>query len=623
MKTKMLKIWIGIIFTTTTFFFFSNALATNSEQDTTEAVILSNYLSSLEAIIEQRRNDSIMVAALKSKLDSLQPSDDQLKEELNSQLNELNRKKEEEQAQRRVQIERFRQTATGYPVIGGINDTIFLIFTRIGGSTAEERAASVSNRIALLIEDDFLEIDSLKVVESVDYFDIMYKNMIIMSVSEIDAIWHNTTKTDLAQEKTQRIKTAIIKAKDDRSILKITFRILMVLLVVAVVWLVIKLINKANDYFVKLINDRKEIVFRDLSYKDYTFISTEQELSLALFFIKIIKWFLIILLFYLAFPVVFSIFPFTRGWATILFELIWSPFIGVFKAIWDFLPNIFYILVIFFVMRYFIRFVKYIFQEIESEKLTLSGFHPDWAMPTFGLVRILLYAFMFVLIFPYLPGSDSNIFKGVSVFIGVLFSLGSSSAISNMIAGLVITYMRPFKIGDRIKIGDMTGDVIEKTVLVTRLRTTKNEEITIPNSSVLTGNTINYSTFSKTDGLIIHTSVTIGYDVPWKNMHQALIDAALKTRLVLNEPMPFVLQTSLDDFYISYQLNVYTREANRQAVIYSELHQNIQDVCNERGIEIMSPHYRAARDGNMTTIPNEYLPENFEPAAFNVKIKKD
>jgi len=360
-----------------------------------------------------------------------------------------------------------------------------------------------------------------------------------------------------------------------------------------------------------------------LSYKDYTFISTDQELSLALFLIKIIKWFLIIVLFYLAFPVVFSIFPFTRGWATILFELIWSPFIGVFKAIWDFLPNIFYILVIFFVMRYFIRFVKYIFQEIESEKLTLSGFHPDWAMPTFGLVRILLYAFMFVLIFPYLPGSDSNIFKGVSVFIGVLFSLGSSSAISNMIAGLVITYMRPFKIGDRIKIGEMTGDVIEKTVLVTRLRTAKNEEITIPNSSVLTGNTINYSAFSKTDGLIIHTSVTIGYDVPWKNMHQALIDAALRTNLVLHEPMPFVLQTSLDDFYISYQLNAYTREANRQAVIYSELHQNIQDVCNERGIEIMSPHYRAARDGNMTTIPNEYLPENFEPAAFNVKIKKD
>jgi len=623
MKTKMLKIWIGIIFTTATFFFFSNALATNSEQDTTEAVILSNYLSSLEAIIEQRRNDSIMVAALKSKLDSLQPSDDQLKEELNSQLNELNRKKEEEQAQRRVQIERFRQTATGYPVIGGINDTIFLIFTRIGGSTAEERAANVSKRIALLIEDDYLEIDSLKVVESVDYFDIMYKNMIIMSVSEIDAIWHNTTRGELAQEKTQHIKTAILKARDNKSILKIVLRILMVLLVVSIVWFVIKLINKANVFFIKLINDRKEIVFRNFSYKDYTFISTEQELSLALFFIKIIKWFLIILLFYLAFPVVFSIFPFTRGWATILFELIWSPFIGVFKAIWDFLPNIFYILVIFFVMRYFIRFVKYIFQEIESEKLTLSGFHPDWAMPTFGLVRILLYAFMFVLIFPYLPGSDSNIFKGVSVFIGVLFSLGSSSAISNMIAGLVITYMRPFKIGDRIKIGDMTGDVIEKTVLVTRLRTTKNEEITIPNSSVLTGNTINYSTFSKTDGLIIHTSVTIGYDVPWKNMHQALIDAALKTRLVLHEPIPFVLQTSLDDFYISYQLNVYTREANRQAVIYSELHQNIQDVCNERGIEIMSPHYRAARDGNMTTIPNEYLPENFEPAAFNVKIKKD
>ncbi len=145
---------------------------------------------------------------------------------------------------------------------------------------------------------------------------------------------------------------------------------------------------------------------------------------------------------------------------------------------------------------------------------------------------------MFILIFPYLPGSSSNIFKGVSVFLGVLFSLGSSSAIANMVAGLVITYMRPFKLGDRIKIGEITGDVIEKNMLVTRLRTIKNEEITIPNSSVLSGNTINYSSMSKSDGLIIHTTVTIGYDIPWKDMHQALIDAALRTDLYSERTTP-------------------------------------------------------------------------------------
>ena len=189
------------------------------------------------------------------------------------------------------------------------------------------------------------------------------------------------------------------------------------------------------------------------------------------------------------------------------------------------------------------------------------------------------------------------------VFVGVLFSLGSSSAISNMIAGLVITYMRPFKVGDRIRINENTGIVIEKTMLVTRLRTIKNEEITIPNSSVLSGNTTNFSAFSKTDGLIVHTTVTIGYDVQWNKMHEALIDAALRTMYVMQEPKPFVWQTSLDDFYVSYQINAYAHEAEKALLILSELHKNIQEICAERGIEIMSPHYRAERDGSESTIP--------------------
>jgi small-conductance mechanosensitive channel len=181
--------------------------------------------------------------------------------------------------------------------------------------------------------------------------------------------------------------------------------------------------------------------------------------------------------------------------------------------------------------------------------------------------------------------------------------------------------MRPFKVGDRIKIGDVTGDVIEKSLLVTRLRTPKNEEVTIPNSSVLSGNTVNYSTMARTVGLIIHTTVTIGYDVPWKKMHQALLNAADRTESLQKEPKPFVLQTSLDDFYVSYQINGYTRETNRFNRIYSSLHQNIQDCCNEMGIEIMSPHYRSARDGNATTIPADYLPKDYKAPGFNMYIE--
>jgi small-conductance mechanosensitive channel len=156
--------------------------------------------------------------------------------------------------------------------------------------------------------------------------------------------------------------------------------------------------------------------------------------------------------------------------------------------------------------------------------------------------------------------------------------------------------MRPYKIGDRIKIGEISGDVIEKTLLVTRLKTIKNEVITIPNSSILTGNTTNFTVLSKTDGLIIHTTLTIGYDVPWNDVHEALIDAALKTKMILKKPKPFVQQTCLDDFYVEYQLNAYINEASKQAAIYSQLHQHIQDVFNEKEIEILSPHYRTQRE---------------------------
>ena len=230
---------------------------------------------------------------------------------------------------------------------------------------------------------------------------------------------------------------------------------------------------------------------------------------------------------------------------------------------------------------------------------------------------------MVIVIFPYLPGSESPVFRGVSVFLGFLFTFGSAGSLSNIIAGLVLTYMRLFVIGDRVKIGDVVGDVIEKSLLVTRVRTIKNEIISIPNSTVMSSHTINYSSDAVDNGLIMHTTVTIGYDVTWKTIHQALLDAAGRTDMLLKEPKPFVLQTSLDDFYVSYQINAYTKEPNKQAVIYSQLHQNIQDCCNEASIEILSPHYRAQRDGNMTTIPSDYLPKDYKAPSFNVSQTKD
>ncbi len=320
---------------------------------------------------------------------------------------------------------------------------------------------------------------------------------------------------------------------------------------------------------------------------------------------------------------VFSVFPETRGVVTGILDSVvkslesgWSNFVS-------YLPSLLNLILIIVVTYYSLKIVAFIFGELEKGTIKVDGFHADWATPTYQLVRVLVIALSLVVAFPYLPGSSSPAFQGVSVFIGVLFSLGSSSVVANIVSGIVLTYTRAFRIGDRVKIGDTVGDVIEKSLLVTRIRTIKNIEITIPNGIVLGNHIINYSAVSQEHGLILNTTITLGYDVPWRLVHETLIKAAQVTNGILAEPRPFVLQTSLDDFYVSYELNAYTNLPNKMAGVYSELHQNIQDHCNEAGIEILSPHYSALRDGNQNTIPSDYLPKNYQAPAFQVKVNKE
>ena len=609
-----------ILFLIANFTIIAQTVKTNNVNDSLTNVIpdISELLRNVE---EQRITDSIQKEELKAQLNNLKSNEKSRIEELQTRLKEIEDKENRILEEKKQQIEFLKNSTKGYPVVGVMGDTLFHIYSHRGELSAKDRAEILTKKIHELYKDDYLNTDSFKVLETADNYTILYGKTIVLSLNETDALWHDKNLSELGNEYRIKIDDSIKKAKYEYSLSRILIRAGLVFIVILLTWLFIWLIRLGNRRLMNSINSNKEKWLKKLAYKDYTFLNEEQEYQIILFITKLFRWFVYIVLIYISLSAIFSIFPFTRGWADKLIQLILSPLKSIFISIWNYLPNLFSILAIIFVMKYFIKFVKYVFTEIDSEKLKLSGFHAYWAMPTFSIVKFLLYAFMFVLIFPFLPGSDSNIFKGVSVFIGVLFSLGSTSAIANLVAGLVITYMRPFKIGDRIKIGDITGDVIEKTLLVTRLRTPKNEEVTIPNSSVLSGNTVNYSTMARTVGLIIHTTVTIGYDVPWKKMHQALLNAVDRTELLQKEPKPFVLQTSLDDFYVSYQINGYTRETNRFNRIYSSLHQNIQDCCNEMGIEIMSPHYRAARDGNTTTIPADYLSKDYKAPGFNVNVE--
>ncbi|RXM46588.1 mechanosensitive ion channel family protein [Flavobacterium sp. YO12] len=508
-----------------------------------------------------------------------------------------------------------------YP-INPFKDTLFFVYNKVGSFSAENRAKAITEKIRKLYEDSLFDSDSLVISPSDISQDIVYKDdFIIMSILEVDAKAENQTQEFIAKRNLSLIKKAIVYQNENYSMLpkRLGYTALLILIIGSILYFVGKLFNRVKLYILK----NSDKYFKGFNYNNIKILSPQKQQALAMQLYSFVKGIILVLIVYLSLPLLFSIFPATEAYTTTLLRWILTPAKSAVMGFVDFLPSLVTIIVIVVIFRYTIKVIKFFFEEIKKENIKIDGFYNDWAMPTFNIVRFLLLAFMVVIIFPYLPGSESPIFKGVSVFVGVLFSLGSSNAIANMVAGLVITYMRPFKIGDFIKIGDVSGEVIEKTALVTRIRTPKFEDITIPNSTVLSSTSTNYSSNTKqvNNGLLIHTTVTIGYDVPWKDIHKALIDAALKTQMIEQTPPPFVLQTSLDDFYVSYQINVYTKQPTKQPLIYSSLHQNIQDSFNEAGIEIMSPHYSALRDGNMTTIPENYLKSDYKPSSFNIGNK--
>ena len=346
--------------------------------------------------------------------------------------------------------------------------------------------------------------------------------------------------------------------------------------------------------FSKRISTHASEHFKPLTIKKLRILTAKQISRVILFTIRILKYIITVFQLFITIPIVFSLFPQTEELAEQIFGYILTPLTNIAQGIVGYIPNLFTIIITLLVTKYTLRALKFFSRQIANEKLKIPGFHPDWAHPTFNILRFLIYAFTVAIIFPYLPGSNSLAFQGVSVFVGVIFSLGSSTAIGNLVAGLVITYMRPFKIGDRIQIQGNTGFVVEKNLMVLRIKTHKNEYITFPNLQVLSASIINYNTSSDEDeeGLILYAQITYNYATSWRIVHEILIEAALNTAHVQKNPKPFVIQTALDDFYVRYQINCYTKQIAKIPAIYTELFENIQDGFVTRGLDMTSPQYR-------------------------------
>ena len=348
---------------------------------------------------------------------------------------------------------------------------------------------------------------------------------------------------------------------------------------------------------------------RKLEAKSMRIVQAEQVWRVVSGLFKLVKLLLILAVIYGFMTMVLNLFPWTRYYSTTLLQLILDPLVAMGNGIISYLPSLFFLLMLYFVTRYLLKMMYSFFDAVNRQNLRFATFDAEWAWPTYRIIRVIVVIFAIVIAYPYIPGSDSAAFKGISLFLGVLLSLGSSSFISNIIAGYTMTYRRAFRVGDRVRIGNTVGTVSDVRLMVTNLLSLKHENIVIPNSTILNSEVINYSTLAKEEGLILHTSVGIGYEVPWRQVEAMLLEAAFRTDGIRKKPEPYILQTALTDFAVTYELNAYCKDEKRMAMLYSDLHRNIQDVFNEHDVQIMTPNYVADTPEPKVVPPEQWYAE--------------
>jgi small-conductance mechanosensitive channel len=473
-----------------------------------------------------------------------------------------------------------------------------VLFELRGASSlpATARAERVRQRIEDLAADPGVRPEDVQVVRSGDYLLLAAGDRVVVTLVDADAQANQVSLGVLADLYRDRIVRAIREWREQRDPGHLVRAALTVLAATAALAIVAFLVVWATRRLDASVERRFHRRIKALEVKSFQLVRLEQVRAALHNLLRGARLVALLALALLYLQFVLSLFPWTRGYADPVLHVVIDP---LQKMAWSLLrnvPNLVFLALLFVVVRFILRAMHVFFDTIGRGALTFAGFDREWALPTYKIARVAVVAFALVVAYPYIPGSESDAFKGVSLFLGVVFSLGSSSAISNLIAGYTMTYRRAFKLGDRIRIGETFGEVTETRLQVTHLRSPKNEEIIIPNSQLLNSEIVNYSSLAKQRGLILHTTVGIGYATPWRQVEAMLLAAAERTPGLLREPPPFVLQRKLGDFAVEYEINVHCDEPGGMLRLYTELHRNILDLFNEHGVQIMTPAYEGDPD---------------------------
>jgi small-conductance mechanosensitive channel len=475
------------------------------------------------------------------------------------------------------------------PVV--VDGTRLFDVSGVSAFPAEKRAQLVAGRIRDAAADRSITTNDTRVVRKGDIVGVYVRDTVVVGVTDTDAAREGISQDTLASVYVLNMTEAVARYRQARTVSAVVagiFRTLVATVIAALLVLLVQWIRRRlDDWYDRRYKERIE----HLQIKSFD-IGKAGGLWTALNTIRRVVRFLALLfiaVFYVSY--VLGQFIWTKPFAVQFVDLILDPLRAMAVGVVGSIPNMVFLFILVAIFRYVLKLTRLLFSGIRNGSVHWHGFDPDWAEPTYQIVRVLVVVFGVVVAYPYIPGSQSAAFKGISVFIGVMFSIGSSTAISNLLAGYSMVYRRAFKQGDRVRIGETFGEVVEMQLMVTRLRSLKNEEIVMPNSQILNSTVINYTSMAKQKGLILHTTVGIGYETPWRKVEAMLLLAADRTTGFLKEPKPFVMQQSLGDFAVTYEINVFTDHPENAPKLYTALHANILDVFNEYNVQIMTPAY--------------------------------
>lgn len=499
---------------------------------------------------------------------------------------------------------------------------LFVFYSSFDNRTPLERAERTSNILRHLSEDPDFDINSIQTLETAQGTDILSGTERIATVTGEDARIAQSSSSKLARDFAGKMRYALAQRIEKVNAGSIATGVGLSALCSVILIFMLALVTKlTTSLYLKLKSWRGHRI-KAIKIQQAELIGEHALYELIVSFVRFTQIALIIFIVIGYALQCLSFFPGTRHLSKAIVANAIAPLHAFVDGIIDFIPETLALLGIIVIAYLVNSFARFIFNALEDSTIRIADFDPDWAEPTYKLVRGLIFVIAFMVALPYLPGWGSPAFNQVGLLLGLLVSLGSTGVVGNVMAGTVLTYTNAFKLGDRVKIGECTGDVVEKTLFVTRLKTPKNEIVSIPNAQILNTNVMNYSVHAKSGTLTVYTSVTIGYESPYEQIQSLLINAALECPGIEAEPKPFVLQTSLDDYYITYQINAFTKLANDLPQVYSDLHLKILDKFNEAQVEIMSPQYICLRDGNLTSIPLNYMPKDYKQPPFMVDLTK-